>query len=62
MLTAGGGAPSLDDMIMHSIGVPGAQAASDSLLPQLGMPHSPAECHANCMCTRVADLCQGEST
>ncbi|KAL3140004.1 hypothetical protein ABBQ38_004288 [Trebouxia sp. C0009 RCD-2024] len=36
----GGGAPSLDDMIMNSIGVAGAQAASDSLLPQLGQETS----------------------
>lgn len=51
LLLAGGGAPSLDDMIMNSIGVAGAQAASDSLLPHLGVyaanPH--LVCHANCM-------------
>ena len=40
VVAAGGGAPSLDDMIMNSIGVQGGQATSDSLLPQLGTPHT----------------------
>lgn len=34
---AGAGGASLDDMIMNSIGVPGASAGADSLLPQSGV-------------------------
>ena len=63
MVGAGGGAPTLDDMIMNSIGVPGAQAASDSLLPQLGMPppHTRLSYQLNagrrrlCVCVQTPD-------
>ena len=34
---AGAGGASLDDMIMNSIGVPGASAGADNLLPQSGV-------------------------